>query len=339
LYYNLAQIPLFLRFFWHIFDVFNKRSYFAIRKILKKEKPDIVMTHNLKGLGYLIPRAIKKSGIKWIHTIHDVQLVEPSGVIMSRSSNPPALRATSFIKEVYMRICRWLFDSPDRVVSPSKWLMDFYSEKGFFAKSRKVVMPNPVDIATRNLATRGIATGNLATRDMEDINFLYLGQIEEHKGVLFLIEVFKKFLNQKSEIKNLKLLIAGPGSKLEEIKKLAADEPRIKILGRVPHEQIAELLGQADFTIVPSLCYENSPTVITESFSFGVPVITARIGGAAELVREGVNGFIFEAGSEEDLLRALRLAVEKRNDFKKEEIRKTVEEFGVRKYVEKLLNL
>lgn len=322
LYYNLNRLLTFLRFFWHISDVFNRRLCFRVRKILQEEKPDIIMTHNLKGLGYLIPRAIKKSGIKWIHTIHDVQLVEPSGVII-RGKNPPY---PSLSRGLYEKICRWLFGSPAVVISPSRWLLDFYSERGFFVKSKKVVMPNPVISHQPSVINHQLGG--------KTVNFLYLGQIEEHKGILFLINTFKEFLN-------CQLLIAGDGSRLDEIKKAAQDEPRIKILGRVPHEKIVEFFSQVDFTIVPSLCYENSPTVIYESLSFGVPVIAAKIGGVAELVKDRVNGFTFEAGDKEDLSRVLKYCEESKDKLEqmRREAIKSVEDFGVNNYILKLKSL
>lgn len=323
---NIAKYNALIRFFWHILDVFNLHSYFVVKKILKEEKPNVIMTHNLKGLGYLIPCAIKKSGVKWVHTVHDVQLAVPSGLII-KNNNPLAPFTKGEFGRVpvliYEKICRWLFNSPDVVVSPSKWLSDFYSERGFFAKSEKVVIPNPVKLETRKLETR----------DMGQVNFLYLGQIEEHKGILFLINTFE-------ELQNYQLLIAGDGSRLEEIKRVVQDEPRIKILGRVPHEKIAELFSETDFTIVPSLCYENSPTVIYESLFFGVPVVAARIGGVAELVKDRVNGFTFEAGDKEDLLRVLKYCAENKDKLEmRGKTVKSVEDFSVNKYILKLKSL
>ncbi len=83
LYYNLNKVPKFFRLFWHFFDLFDFYSYFKIKKILKKENPDLVITHNLKGIGYLTPLAIKKSKIKYFHTLHDVQLAIPSGLLIN----------------------------------------------------------------------------------------------------------------------------------------------------------------------------------------------------------------------------------------------------------------
>src|SRR3989344_6678796 len=55
---DINERPVWLRLFWHPIDVFNLNSYFKVKKILQNEKPAVVMTHNLKGMGYLIPRAI-----------------------------------------------------------------------------------------------------------------------------------------------------------------------------------------------------------------------------------------------------------------------------------------
>jgi glycosyltransferase involved in cell wall biosynthesis len=332
---NIGWHNIFVRLIWHKLDIFNLHSYFVIRNILRKEKPDVVMTHNLKGIGYLVPWAIKQSKIKWVHTVHDVQLVEPSGINIPLAPFAKGERINHHLaltKRLYWKICRWLFDSPDVVISPSKWLMDFYSEKGFFRNSRKMVMPNPI-VSLQQFTP--------VTSHQSLVTFLYLGQIEEHKGILFFINTFKDLLKYQMPDAKCQLLIAGNGSKLEEIKKITADEPRIKILGLVPHEKISEIIVRADFVIVPSLCYENSPSAIYESLSFGVPVIAAKIGGVAELVKDGVNGFTFEAGDKEDLLRIIKMCLENKDGLErmKVEALKSVQDFGVDKYIERLIEI
>jgi glycosyltransferase involved in cell wall biosynthesis len=127
---------------WHFLDMFNLQSARVVKNILKKEKPELVMTHNLKGIGFLIPRAINKLGIKHIHTLHDVQLAVPSGLIIKGRENN--WQQKIFLRKWYEAICRRLFGSPDVVVSPSKWLLEFYIKKGFFKNSKKIVLPNPV---------------------------------------------------------------------------------------------------------------------------------------------------------------------------------------------------
>ncbi|MFH1173299.1 MAG: glycosyltransferase, partial [bacterium] len=61
---EINQKPAGLRFFWHGLDMFNWSGKRQTKKILEKEKPDLVNTHNLKGISYLIPRLLKKMKIR-----------------------------------------------------------------------------------------------------------------------------------------------------------------------------------------------------------------------------------------------------------------------------------
>ena len=57
-----------------------------------------------------------------------------------------------------------------------------------------------------------------------------------------------------------------------------------------------------DWTIIPSIWWENSPIVIQESFFHGRPMICSNIGGMAEKITDGVDGLHFRVGSSEDLV-------------------------------------
>jgi glycosyltransferase involved in cell wall biosynthesis len=67
-------------------------------------------------------------------------------------------------------------------------------------------------------------------------------------------------------------------------------------------------MAECDYVVVPSKWWENSPVVIQEAYSNGVPVICTGIGGMAEKVRNGVSGLHFRLGDPVDLLRAIRAA-------------------------------
>jgi glycosyltransferase involved in cell wall biosynthesis len=308
---------------WHFWDMFNCQSARAVKRILRAEKPELVLTHNLMGIGFLIPRAIRGLGIKHIHTLHDVQLAVPSGLIIS--SQEKKWEQRTWLRKIYEAVCRRLFGSPDVVVSPSKWLLDFYASKGFFKKSKKIVLPNPVE----RIYPAGIPMDNSI------LKLLYLGQIEEHKGILFLVKVLKNL-----DI-NFKLHIAGDGSKMEELKKIAGDDNRFAIHGKLVGEEAVKIFNLVDLTVVPSQCYENSPSVIYESLAAGVPVLAAKIGGVAELVHDGENGFTFAAGNVDDLARVLKQAASSREELQKmrQAAAKSVENFGIEKYIKQLLVL
>ena len=61
--------------------------------------------------------------------------------------------------------------------------------------------------------------------------------------------------------------IAGTGGKLKKARQLAKPNKYIKFLGWKNKEEIRDLMESSDCLIVPSLCYENSPTVIYEAAS------------------------------------------------------------------------
>lgn len=329
--FYLNKFPWPIRLLWHGFDMFNLAGYLRVKKILKKEKPDLVMVHNLKGLGFLIPRLIEKKKIKYIQTVHDVQLVVPSGLLIKGEEK--SFLNTFWLARLWQTWSRWLFASPDLVVFPSKWLKEFYEQRGFFPNSKLVVMPNP----TRNFQ---IPNNNFQINSKSKISkfadFLFIGQIEKHKGILFLIEVFK---NLKLKIN---LHIVGDGSCLALAKKLAQNNPRIIFHGRLSNNEVHEMIGDSTCLVVPSLCYENSPTVIYESLSHGVPVIASNLGGIGELIKDGHNGWLFEAGNKNSLIGVIEkfseLSTEDQENWRKECL-ESVKGMGVDNYIGQLLNL
>ena len=321
---DIDKRPIWLRIFWHPLDVFNLSSYFKVKNILKLEKPQVVMTHNLKGIGYLVPKAIRALKIKHLHTIHDVQLSRPSGLILYGQEKPFLI-----IDKIYEKIVRALIGSPDVVISPSRWLLGYYQARGFFYESKKIVMPNPIMV-------KRIDKGIGKDKPEGVVTLLFVGQVERFKGILFLISALKKV--GKS---NWRLKIIGSGGVELEVKKEIAGDDRFELIGRVPQEALAEHYRTADVTVVPSLCYENSPKVIDESLIANIPVIASDIGGVSEIVKDDYNGFTFVPGNEKNLVEVLEYFLS--HPEKIEELKKncfvSVRNFSVGNYLKKLISL
>lgn len=346
-----------LRLFWHGFDMFNLHSYFAIKHILKKEKPNIVMTHVLKGIGYLTCRAVKSCKIKNVHTLHDVQLATPSGLILKGEED--AWQHKCLLTKLFQFLNRWLLYNPEVIISSSNFLLEFYNQRGFFKKSKKIILTNPINIKTPNTINPEKLRYGASNKQGNNFNFLFLGQVEKYKGVLLLIKVFKKLL-EKNPDEKVNLLIVGTGSALEEAKKIASTKTlpaivqldcrdagvegakagKVKFLGYIPNQELNKIFAQANATIVSSLCYENSPTVIFESLSYGVPVLAARIGGI-EFIKDNYNGFTFEAGDADDLLKILKFSLENKSRLKQMSVncQESVKKIGVGEYIKKLEEL
>ncbi len=273
-YGEIGRYLLVVRAVWHLIDLFNFWQAARVREILKIEKPDLVWSHNLKGLGFLIPRIVKKLGIRHAHTLHDIQLLAPSGVATARQLH----------LGLYGRLTRWLFGSPTIVTSPSRWLLETYRRFGFFGQSICEVLPHIFQ-------SQSPVTLMAGKKQL----MLFLGQLEATKGLPFLIEAMHD--------ESLELLVVGSGSLEDYVKKSGVD-----YRGRLNGEALENLWSEVSFLVAPSLILENSPTVILEAFGHGVPVIASAIGGVPELVEEGKTGFLFEPGNRESLRQAINRA-------------------------------
>ncbi len=316
-----------MRALWHAVDMFHFGSAKHVREILKKEKPNVVHTHNLMGIGFLIPSVIRGLKIKHLHTVHDVQLVEPSGIILKLKEKD--WRYNGLPTKIYTWLMKNLIGSPNVVISPSQFLLDFYSNRGFFKKSKKVMLRNPV-LVDEVLVER---------HPYNHIRFLYLGQIEKHKGINFLVKTFTELIDEKDI--QAELHIAGDGSEFKNILKITNDYENIIMHGKVDHVELPKLFEETDMTVVPSLCYENSPTVIFESFSFGAPVLASRVEGIAELIKEGENGMTFETGDKDSLKEKILYCVDNIDKIVDmgQKTNQSVKGLSQKDYIEKLNDL
>jgi len=84
----------------------------------------------------------------------------------------------------------------------------------------------------------------------------------------------------------------GVTSSLSALFSVIAPSP-VRMLGKVPFYEMGTLYSAADLTLVPSVWYDNSPTVIYESLLGGTPVLGSAIGGIPELIREGETDISF----------------------------------------------
>ncbi len=284
LYLNLAKIPPYQRVFWHLANIFSFKNARAVKKILELEKPDLVITHNLMGLGYLIPSVIKKLKIRHFHYLHDIQLLYPTGLMMLGQEKI----VDGFSAKIYQMFTRALLASPSKIISPSRWLLGQHQLRGFFRDSETEI---------RNT----LSPEKTSLQSKIKRNFLFVGQIEHHKGITFLIKAFLLASKNNHEIT---LTIIGDGDLLSGAKTLADSNSQIKFLGRLKSSAVAELMKQSDCLIIPSLCYENAPMTICEAHAAGLSVLAANIGGIPEIINS--NDSLFNPGDILDLSKKIR---------------------------------
>lgn len=318
-------------------------AYFSI---LERERPDVVHFQHLLHLSADLVPATKERGIPCAVTLNDywplcsrVQLVRPDG---GRCERNRGLGCFPCVKDKNPRLVPWLevlgpvahplvaaiaggggtgrmarfarswvglrerhahvlscLARADLLLAPSRFLRDRFLETGFFDPDRVVHS----DYGTRT--DRRL----LEKEPSQDVRFGFVGSLVEHKGIETLVRAMGRLAG-----KGCRLNVFGrfdPAREPFHARLVSlSDQGPVAFRGPFDHERIAEVYREIDVLAVPSLWFENSPLTIHEAFLFRTPVVTSGIGGMAELVRDGVDGFHARPGDEHSLADALRRFVD-----------------------------
>jgi UDP-glucose:(heptosyl)LPS alpha-1,3-glucosyltransferase len=189
---------------------------------------------------------------------------------------------------------RALYASPrlKTVICNSRMVGDEIVAHYGVAPDRLVVIPNGVDgevFHPRLREThRAAMRQTLGIADSAPV-FLFVGSGFERKGVDILLDLWPQLPDSAH------LLVVGRDSKLERYRRrteAAGLGTRVHFAG--PQKDVAPWYGTADVFVLPTL-YDPQPNAALEALSCGLPVLTSRKSGAAELIEEGVNGMVMDA--------------------------------------------
>ncbi len=287
-FYSFKNKSNFQRLIWHIFDLWNPTSYKLVKNILNEEKPDVVHVHNFKGLSSSIFRAISSLKLPTLFTMHDCSLICPRSNLLN--GNGEKCVKPNKLCILYGKFQKFSIENNVNCVNaPSQFIINKIKSYGFFKNVKNIKTPLGIEI-----------TNEKSKKNYEIIDILYVGSLSLHKGVHILINAFKKLKQE-----NIRLHIVGEGADAESLKNMADNDKRITFHGYRESEELFNFYKKANITIVPSICYDNSPMVIYESLMQGTPVIGSRIGGIPELIEEGYNGFLFEPDNIDELEKIL----------------------------------
>jgi len=136
---------------------------------------------------------------------------------------------------------------------------------------------------------------------------LYVGRLTEIKGVHVLI---KAFLSIHAQRPNSRLIIAG-SSFFSEAAKTDYEQSLVELAkpvshaiiftGFMPHEKLKYLYSSADIVVFPSIWQEPFGLVMLEAMASGTCLISSAVGGVPEVVKNGINGLLVNAGDAEKL--------------------------------------
>lgn len=140
---------------------------------------------------------------------------------------------------------------------------------------------------------------------------IFVGVIDPRKGIHHLVEAWNQCCKN---LPGATLVILGPKPDSENrwsdqkfyedfIGKLdEAGDGSIQYFGKV--KNVEDFLKASDMLVLPSKA-EGLPNVLLEGMACNLPIVCTRIGGNVDLVREGVNGYLFDFGDTERLQKAI----------------------------------
>ncbi len=178
----------------------------------------------------------------------------------------------------------------DKIIAVSEGVARRF--KGFEKKGKLVVIYNGVDLDEVKPVVRP---------NEQELKIGCFGQIEQRKGIDILIKAFLRLPSLA-----LKLFIVGEGQKayIDELKDLAADDPRIIFEPYRPDP--FPLMGLMDVVALPSRRGEGLSRTIIEAMALGRPVIVSNSTGNPEAVGKDFKEFIFSNGDDQELSALLK---------------------------------
>lgn len=271
------------RALWHAVDTFALASKRAVQKIVDDLRPDVVITHNLRGWG-LAPWVVAgERGIPLVHVAHDYALICNSSTLWHGGACTDVCSACRC--RVAMARRRW---PGGRVVGVSMAVLFEHQRRGLHDFDCGTVIYPTAAAHDVQPVRRPQQTGAPKTVG-------YMGRISEHKG----IEVLLAAVAGGDE----SLIVAGEGEPryVERLKARAPEQAEWR--GWTDHRSFYEAI---DVLVVPSVWLEPFGLVVVEAARAGVPVLIADRPGLIEAARvSGARHVTFAAGDAQALREAL----------------------------------
>src|SRR4051812_43992171 len=241
-------------------------------------RPDVVYGHFLFPAGGAAALASRVSGARLVLTAHgrDVR-------------NIGAIRGVA-------RATRLAVGRADAVVAVSDFLRRELEAKLPAARGKTLVIDSGVDLARFRHRDPGPLREELGG-EAGGPHYLCVGTLDERKNVVRLADAF-------AELEGGTLVFAGDGP----LRAALEGRPGVRLLGRVSHDRVAELIAASDVVCQPSLI-EPFGQVVLEALASERPVVATRIGGPAELVTPE-TGVLVDPGSVESIAAGLRAGAE-----------------------------
>jgi glycosyltransferase involved in cell wall biosynthesis len=252
------------------------RRILKLRRALKSVKPDIILS--------------------FVDVTNITTLLAGAGlripIVVCERTHPRYYR----LPVLYNRLRLITYSWADKVISQTA------SASGYFSKipeSKRAVIPNYVKKPSYQKKEADIL------RPIQKI--ISVGRLCPNKGFAALIMAFSEIARRKPDTT---LTIYGEGTERQNLETLIRAlnlTARVFLPGAV--QGIEAVMHQSDLFVFPSH-YEGFPNALCEAMAIGLPVIASNCSGNIDIIREGIDGRLFEVGDIAQLTKLMRELLE-----------------------------
>ncbi len=251
-------------------------------------QPDVAHLFHPVMLGIPAMAMLKWLGVPTVASFHlDYARLSPQFRIAGLSlglTRPLVDRATKVV-----------FNWADHSLAPSRLVQAQMRQLGIaeVALWRRGVDADAFHPRFRSRAMRAEMTGG----NPDDVVLLYVGRLSHEKQ----LEHIRPTLEA---LPDTRLVLVGDGPARARLERFYADMP-VTFMGYLQGERLSQAYASADIFVFPSRL-ETFGLVVTEAMAAGLPVVASRVGGVADVVSDGVNGYTFASGDTDSLLAGVR---------------------------------
>lgn len=259
------------------------------RRRIRMIELDIVHAHSPFTAG---SEALRLAAVRKLPLVASFHSKYYDDFVKTTKSESVAKMLTKFVVNFYNRC--------DEVWAVGKNTADVLASYGYEGEIQ--VMPNGATLRTVHPSDVDEVSRRFSLGD--DPMVLFVGQMDWKKNILTVLEACAEL---KKQGKKFHLLLAGQGIDMNAIRKKIEElniEDRAQMLGHITDASLLDgLYSRASVFAFPSL-YDAAPMVVREAAVMGTPSVMVRGSTAAEIIRDGENGYLCENQSA-DLARVI----------------------------------
>jgi len=210
-----------------------------------------------------------------------------------------SLTNDEFLEQAAWSYMVWFYNQMEEVMVPSVGTREQLLARGLPANKMK---PLPRWVDTDQFTPAGKTPRYWEDRGLTGaVKLIYVGRVSREKSLELLTEAFRELVDTGADVG---LVIIGDGPYRQEMETALATYPAL-FTGYLHGEELQRGYASADLFVFPSAT-DTFGNVVLEAQASGLPVIVSDAGGPRELMVEGETGAVFQAGSKDDLIAAIR---------------------------------